>query len=407
MNRSAIVLVIDRLGAGFLGPYGNTWLDTPQFNRLASQSLLCESVLADSPDLDLSYRAWWTGRHALETALTPPFLLPEAARQAGLSTVLVTDEPLVAELPDAATFAERIVLPAEPVTRAADEFNQTAIGRLFLAAIERLRGLSEPALVWIHSRGMSGPWDAPAALRQQFAEEDDPVPPDFVAPPQLWHNSTGDPDRLLGYVHAYAGQVALVDACLGELLDALDDMPTEQTLLAVTSPRGYPLGEHGGVGSGSSLYGELLHVPLLLRLPGGVGALARTQQLVQPCDLAATLTEWLELSPVPAGGFAQSLLAMARGKDLSPRPLAVAIGPAQWVVRTPAWLLHSFVVDEEVSRKLYAKPDDRWEANDVASRCGDVVEKLAAMPDEFRWRAAAGTLASLPPLPEILTDTRR
>ncbi|MCI0357260.1 MAG: sulfatase-like hydrolase/transferase [Planctomycetaceae bacterium] len=404
--KSAIVVVIDRLGARYLGPYGNTWLDTPQFNRLASQSLLCETALADSPDLALAYRAWWTGRHVLETAITPQSLLPHAARQAGLSTVLVTDEPLVAELPGAASFAERIVLPAEPVSRAADEFELAGLGKLFLAAIERLRSASEPALVWIHSRGMAGPWDAPSALRQQFADEDDPAAPDFVDPPRTSKHAD-DPDVLLGYVHAYAGQVALVDACLGSLLDALDDSTLrEEALLAVTSPRGYPLGEHSGIG-GNDLYGELLEVPLWLRLPGGVGALARTQRLVQPCDLAATLIQWLDLPPQSAGGFATSLLPIVYGEDMPPRELAAASGREEWAVRSPAWLLRSAVVDDEVYRKLFAKPDDRWEVNEVASRCGEVVEQLAAASAQFSHAAAAGTLASLPPLPEILTDTRR
>jgi arylsulfatase A-like enzyme len=410
--RSAIVLVIDRLGAGFLGPYGNTWLDTREFNRLASQSLVCESVLADSPDLALAYRAWWTGRHALEPAVNSHAALPQAARELGLATVLVTDERQVAELPDAAQFAETVVLSPEPASRAADEFDQTGIGQLFLAAIEQLRHIGKPALVWIHCRGMAGPWDAPRALREQFADEDDPTPPNFVEPPRRTYDGS-DPDELLGYVHAFAGQVALVDACLGSLLDALDESPptqsslTGETLLAVTSPRGYPLGEHGDIGSAHRLYGELLNVPLIIRWPCGIGALMRTQRLVQPCDLAATLCDWLNLPPLPENGFARSQLPIAGGQDLPPRELALAIGPVQRAIRSPAWLLHTATVDDEAHSKLYAKPDDRWEVNEVASRCGEVVELLAAAAGEFEVRAAAGTLAEMPKLADILTDTRR
>ena len=409
MPASAIVVVIDRLGAGFLGPYGNTWIDTPQFNRLASQSLLCETALADSPDLALAYRAWWTGRHALEPAMDSRLTLPQAAGEAGLEVVLVTDDGQVSELPDAAHFAERVVLPSPQATQAADELEQTGLAKLFLAATERIRNTNGPALVWIHSRGMSGPWDAPLALRQQFADEDDPVAPDFVEPPRRFFERDADPDELLGYVHAYAGQVALVDVCLGLLLDAIDQSPLQgQALLAVTSPRGFPLGEHGRVGPlDEALYGELLHVPLLLRLPDGAGALARTRRLIQPCDLAATLSKWLELPPWSPSGFAASLLPLARGENLPPRELAVATGTAQRVVRSPAWLLHEAVVDDEIYRKLYTKPDDRWEANEVTSRCGDIAEQLAAAADQFRQAAAAGTLASLPPLPDALCDTRR
>ena len=58
--RNAVIVVIDRLGAGFLGPYGATWLDTPALNRLASQSLLIEHPLSDSPELVQVYRSFWT-----------------------------------------------------------------------------------------------------------------------------------------------------------------------------------------------------------------------------------------------------------------------------------------------------------------------------------------------------------
>jgi arylsulfatase A-like enzyme len=406
VEQSAIVLVIDRLGAGFLGPYGNTWLDTPQFNRLASQALLCETVMADASDLAGAYRAWWSGRHALENSNNsrPPLL--QAAANAKLATVLVTDEPAVAEHTDAAGSARRVVVPTLPCERAANELADTAIARLFAAAIDELANLREPALMWVHSRGMAGPWDAPLELRRQFAAEDDPVAPEFVEPPQRQLPDDFDPDELLGIVHAYAGQVALVDACLGLLLDTLDQSPlADQMLLAVASPRGYPLGEHRRVG-GDALYGELLHVPLLVRQPKNRDALVRLKRLVQPPDLHATLAEWLGLPGSAAGMFAQSLLAEASAERPA-RELAYAGDPQQQAIRTRAWLLREVTVDDEVIRQLFAKPDDRWEANEVASRCGDIADQLAAAAHEFRAAAAAGTLATLPPLAPVLTDNRR
>src|SRR5262249_61341886 len=137
-----------------------------------------------------------------------------------------------------------------------------------------------PFLLRIHAQGMTGPWDAPLELRYQFADEDDPVPPDFVEPPRKALTPDYDPDDLLGLAHAYAGQVALVDYCLGMLLEAVDRHPLGgETLLAVTSPRGYPLGEHLRVGPGDdALYGELLQVPLLVRPPDQTTALHRSQR---------------------------------------------------------------------------------------------------------------------------------
>ncbi|MEX2027531.1 MAG: hypothetical protein WEH44_09520, partial [Pirellulaceae bacterium] len=93
--RSAVVIVVDRLGAAYLGPYGNTWLDTPALNALASRSLVCETVLAESPRLEDAYRSYWRD------------LRPAALADRGVSSALVTDEPLVAEHAPAENFEQR------------------------------------------------------------------------------------------------------------------------------------------------------------------------------------------------------------------------------------------------------------------------------------------------------------
>src|SRR5207237_6073788 len=93
IQRSAIVIVVDRLGAGFLGPHGNTWLETPEFNRLASQSFMCEQAVVDSPRLDVVYRSCWRGLHAMcreESSMLPS--LPALLAVEGVATTLLTDE---------------------------------------------------------------------------------------------------------------------------------------------------------------------------------------------------------------------------------------------------------------------------------------------------------------------------
>ena len=42
---NVVCLVIDRLQAGYVGAYGNTWIETPNLDRLASQSFLLEHAL--------------------------------------------------------------------------------------------------------------------------------------------------------------------------------------------------------------------------------------------------------------------------------------------------------------------------------------------------------------------------
>ena len=400
---SAIVFVVDRLGAGFLGPYGNTWVETQSCNRLASEGLLCEFAVSDSVSLETVYRSYWTGRHAMDGRPAEE-TLPEAAAKVGLKTILLTDEPLVAEHSLAAGLAEKILLPVDEAAAVAMEIEETQIARLTQAAMEVIAQKREPYLLWVHSRGMSGPWDAPLKYRNAFRDEDDPQPGDFTAPPLIKQGSSFDPDELLRYVHAFAGQVTVTDLCLGALLDAAEEHRMERdTLFAFTSPRGYPLGEHGQVGAvEDALYGEALSVPLILRLPRGSGALMRTQEIIQPGDLHnLLLAQVVHETP--------SLLRdIAEGRDHPPRDIACAVAKGERAIRTPAWFLREVRKgDDEPKVELYAKSDDRWEVNEVARRAAEVVDDLQAALNAFEQAARVGGLAELSPLADALSDQWR
>jgi arylsulfatase A-like enzyme len=427
--RSAVVIVVDRLGAGFLGPYGNTWLDTPAVNSLASRSLLVETVIADSPVLADACGSYWTGRHALASGGAAgtgsgvvsgeeplrseqssarndsrPLSLAAALVERDVATVLVTDEPLVAEHPLAAAFERLVLVPQLPVEKCAAEADHTGLARLFAAAAETLAALAPPYLLWIHCRGMAGPWDAPLEFREQFRDEEDPLPGEFVAPPQQRIGQDFDPDELLKLQHAYAGQVSLLDAQLAGFLEMTESRGEAERLLAVTSPRGYPLGEHGRVGPcDEPLYAELLQVPLLVEFPRQQGALVRSAAILQPADLGAAVAEHFGL-PLSAPSV---LFQIARNEDHLPREAAVAAGADQRAIRTPAWFLREVHHDEQRQLELFAKPDDRWEVNEVSSRCQHEVELLSAALDQLQDALRRGSLAELAPLPEILRDTWR
>ena len=387
--RSAVVIVVDRLGAAYLGPYGNTWLETPTFNALASQSLVCETVLAQSPALDDVYRTYWGSLRAIVGS--------------GISAAFVTDDALLAEHPLSANFRHRTVVNAEATEQCAQDVAETGLARLFAAAAETLAGLAPPYLLWVHARGMAGPWDAPLEYREQFRDKEDPEAGDFATPPELRIGKDFEPDELLKLTHAYAGQVLLLDSQLGAFLELFAERHERETLLAVTSPRGYPLGEHGRVGAcDDALYGELLHVPLVVQFPENRAALARTQAILQPDDLAAALAEHFGHPPqIPS-----ILWQQARSENHPPRELALASSHEQRAIRTPAWFLRESIRDGSMQQELFAKPDDRFEVNDVSSRCAQEVELLADMLHRHQPGDRLSS-AHLAPLPEILRDVWR
>ena len=401
--KNAIVIVVDRLGAGHIGPYGNTWIETVGFNRLAAQSMLVEFALTDSVDLARVYRSYWQGIHAAKETDSGA-TLPETIQPTAIQSVLITDSDVVPEMPGADAFDERRILEPPLVEAAAADVNQTEMARLFATAIDWLAtSPPEPFLLWVHSRGMDGMWDAPTEYRQQFADEEDPEPPSFVSPPARRLDADFDPDELLGIQQAYAGQVALVDLCLETLCESFAKLALAgRTLLTVTSPRGYPLGEHRCVGPvGPVLYEESTHVPWILRLPSGDGAAVRLGDLVQPPDLFATLRDWLELDEQLGRGWGSSLLPLAVSNQLGHRDRACTQTNDCTAFRTPAWSLHRHPGRPD---ELFAKPDDRLEANEVSSLCPEAVEQLLAAMAEFQTAAQTNGDTQLAPLSRLLAQ---
>lgn len=394
MTRSSLVLVVDRLGAGFLGAYGNTWLETPEFNALASESLLLESAFADAPALDQIYRGYWSGLPAASNRIVAPTdgLASRLAR-ADIPSELITDCLDVAEHPLASGFDELTVLPEVRATESAADAAQTQFATLLAAAIERLQDPT-PRLIWLHANGLAAPWDAPLDFREQFRDEEDPPSPTGLGPPEFPVSANTDPDEVLGWVHAYAGQVAAFDACWGALFDAFRASPLQANALAiVTSPRGYPLGEHGWVGrAGDQLREELLHVPCLVRRGDAIGALARDALLTQPVDLHATLCEWFGLPPLDGASPQRSWLDLASREAFAERRPILAVGPGERAVRTSHWF---FRRDSERD-ELYVKPDDRWEVNEVSRRCQPIVEAFDQLQSDLQKTLDQETAAPLP-----------
>ena len=399
---NAICLVIDRLHVGQMGAYGNAWIETPSLDRLASEAFVFDQALINTPRLNGLYRSYWQGWHPLGPQDPPSDLstLPALLSEEGVRTTLLTDEWAVAQHPLAYQFEELIEFDTPPHGQVAEQIDQTRLARCFAQTIDWLDSARGPFLLWCHLGGMGKLWDAPLEFRRRYCEEGDPPPPDSEEVPCRMLEEDYDPDLLLGISQAYAGQVSLLDTCVGALLEYLGEKPAgEETLLVLLGARGFPLGEHRNVGGWEEmLYSELVHVPWMMRFPDLSGAAGRSQTLVEPADLWRTLLEYFRVGSEPPSPVAKSLLPVVAGEVESIRDrLCIAGLETERAIRTPGWYMRLGGRPE-----LFAKPEDRWEVNDVADRCADVVDSLRQALSQYELCLESGQLANLPPLNEIL-----
>ncbi len=170
------------------------------------------------------------------------------------------------------------------------------------------------------------------------------------------------------FLAAYYGNVSHLDACLGRVLDALEELGLAgETLVLYTTDHGELLYEHGLQGKGTFFEGAA-RVPLLVRLPGVVPAGARTRALVDQADFVPTLLEVCGVAPA-------SRTAPLDGQSFA-RVLANPAAPGK------PFAFGEFALDTE--RPFYMLRDERWKY--VSYTAGSIREQLYDLdgdPEEF------------------------
>jgi arylsulfatase A-like enzyme len=426
---NVLVVAVDGLRASALGAYGNTAFATPALDQFAAESFLLDCCYAPTCDLPNLYRAFWRSEHSLRRhQKTTDSSLPRTFAAGGYETVLVSDEPdeLAIDLGESfGQYVRMASLQVESESNARD-LSDTSLARLFAAACDAIQSPlraragnhvhpAAPRLIWVHSCGMYGPWDAPLRLQETLLDEGDPSALETTIPPDVELTRSGDPDTAFRYYCAYAAQIMVLDSCwaaLMETLAAVEDV--NSWLVVLMGVRGFPLGEHLRIGGiDQRLYGEQLHVPWLIRFPDGRGALARSHALTSHLDLLPTIVDFSSngADAMAASGDGTSILPLIAEMQPPQRDWLLSTNSASSsALRTANWCLRrdAIVRPDRVDRadappvaELFVRPDDRWEANDIAKLCPEVVEQLTEALDQVSQQIVEGRPmpASIEPLP--------
>ncbi|MFO0956108.1 MAG: sulfatase [Isosphaeraceae bacterium] len=491
---NVIVIACNGLHLGFLGHYGNGWIETPHLDRLAAEGVVFDHHFPENLTTLPTRRSWWTGRYGFtdpELGWTPlrhdEPILPDLLQPSGVRTALISDNPWLrlpehgygrgfddvswirgsgydawipasdlraagVRLSDQAGF--RLPPPDDPNyeqwvgrweqylrNRAAlphDRVENTGVARTVDSALEWLRRQARdasPFLLWLDLFSPHGPWDPPQPFRDRYAafepdefeageegdlieeEEDfdDPGLEDVRILIDTPAGPVGDvlsEEELLRIRRTYAGCVSLLDDRIGALMQGLKGLGRlEDTLIIFTADQGEPLGEHGYVRRYLPwLHEELVHTPLVIRLPGAQRGGRRHRALVQTVDLFPTILSWLNL-PIPEETHGQDLLPLIRGESTKVRDYAcMGMDVEEFAIRTTLWhyILPVAADPEDPPRapQLYRKPEDRWEQNDVAEQNPEVADQLELVlrrfADELR---RGGDLRDLPGLRDVARFT--
>lgn len=302
--RNVIVLVIDTLRADKLGPFNpNTRVKTPAIDRFASEGVAFQVAQAPENWTKPSVASILTGLHPQthqqktgDAALpSSAVLLSEHLQEQGFATGSFIANGYVSDRFGFDQGWDHYVnyirdggsTEAKDVFEAAGSWIETRKDERFFAYIQTI----DPHV----------PYDPPGEYLRMYdpSEYDGQVRPRSTGdllekakrrPPEVVFDARDK--RRLEALHD--GEITQHDRFFGAFLDRLAELGlSEDTLVVVTSDHGEEFDDHGSWGHGHSVYQELLHIPLLFRLPNRLPAAMRVEHAVSTLDIAATVTDLL------------------------------------------------------------------------------------------------------------------
>lgn len=366
-----VVYLIDTLRADHLGCYGYGRGTTPAIDAFAAEALLFEQMVAQSSWTKASVASIFTGLwprdHAANTRADKlgdaATTLAERLHESGYATAAFVTNPNVTEsFGFDQGFEEFRYLGA---------ISDAEMVRQEVMAWLDARRDARPLFLYVHTLDPHSPYLPPEEQRRRFA----PEVADVLATGGKAHLDDLQAGRVpvteteLARVRAlYDAEIAFADWSFGRFLDDLRQRGRyEPALVALVSDHGEEFHEHGDFTHGRNLHVESLHVPLIVKPPGG-GTPARVAAPVQHVDLLPTILTAAGL-PVPAGLEGRDLLAVARGAVGERRIFSYLHldGPARASVRAGLWkLLEQLDGEQLIWPRLYDLATDAGERVDLA-----------------------------------------
>lgn len=341
----AILILMDTLNRNFLSTYGAAGVNTPNMDRLAKRSVVFDNHWVASAPCMPARRDILTGRlEFLERPWGPlePYdiTLTKMLRENDIFTHMITDhyhyfepsgehycqtfntwdfirgqehDPWVSRVgtdimiyPGMEGYEEimksRINSGSSPqygVFSSQYELNKTKYSsgegfpctRTFKSTCEWIEENkdADQYFLMVEAFDPHEPFDCPDEYKKMYDEGYEE--PDFKWPS---YRKTEEPEDAVRQLRRnYMANLSYADACLGKLLDCLDENNMwEDTLIIFTTDHGHMLGEHGFTGKNvMPFYNECAHIPLMIHLPGDKKAGERIGALTQNIDIYPTVLD--------------------------------------------------------------------------------------------------------------------
>lgn len=221
--------------------------------------------------------------------------------------------------------------------------------------------------------------ELPASIAETF-EGKPPVQQNYSA---HWTFDTMPLEDSRKLIAVYWGYVALIDAQIGRVMDAMERLGLAQdTAVFFTCDHGEFTGSHRLHDKGPAMYEDIYRTPGILRIPGGPQGQVRTE-FVSLLDCTATILDIAGIDPSPAVD-SRSLVPLAEGRQIEwsedivcefhghhfPYPQRMLRNDRYKLVVNPDSVneLYDLLADPDEMSNLYSREDLRGIRNTMMQR---------------------------------------
>jgi arylsulfatase A-like enzyme len=409
---NVIVIINDSLRWDYLGCYGNNWIKTPNIDKLASESAVFDYFYPEGLPTVPCRTTFFTGRFTFPfrgwQRLEPTdLLLAEILWNKGFTSAMVTDvyhlhKPSMA-FERGFDYTQHVRgheadpwILDESIESDVDKYykgdgkdkavrqqliqylrnihfwkteEDTLVARVVKAGIKWLdeQPKRDNLFLWLDCFDPHEPWNPPPPYNRLYTDPNYDGK-DIIQPIPGQVEGYLTPEELNHIAKLYAGKVTLCDHWVGQFLDKVKELGMyDNTLIIYTTDHGEPFGEHGIIRKAEPLlYEELVHIPLIIRHPEGMGAGKRFDALVETTEIFPTILDFLNVR-LPPRIHGESLLPIISGEAESIRDYAyMGQFKRAWRVNDREW---SFILnfDKNNSRELYNLKEDPGEKENLIS----------------------------------------
>lgn len=466
---NVLLLVLDAVRSDHVSCYGYQRETTPNINMLAEEGVRYGNAIAPSIWTPTVHGAIFTGQYPSHTGIYGDSLnipsqeetLPEVLSDAGYRTFAASagahlrrdrgyargvddyvetrrvglDVDFFQKVMTDRSFAKQIGFT---LTRGSDDKSRYKYDRL-KRFIDDAMADDDPFFGFVNAKTAHQPFNPPRPYKGMFCEGFERPRYEFLE--RLHAKLDGEPQHLSGFdieklreiSHSggdgwvagevemseedwdiirswYDGAIRYLDSLVGDLVSHLRETGAyEDTLLIVMSDHGDNFGDHGMSSHNFCLYDSLVHVPLIVKPPGGTPTGRVIDEQVSLVDLEPTIRE---AADVPRDNYphTESLLDFEnrRYHEYTFSEYAGYAGPVERLQRKfPDFDATQFVctlqsvrneeykliIDDRGNRELYAWRDDPREKQNLVDEQPDLADELESIledtfdplkrPDEF------------------------